>query len=243
MRLIAWNANGVHHKKRSFEQNAKFLWKQHADLIIISETIGPDEPMKPGIGWTESKDHGLGLGVAVGDGLTLRAEETIKSTVLATAFQITAGSITLYLLAVWPVKDKGDSSYGKQLCSLLEDKAVKMFLGHKYAILAGDFNSTAKIKAQAKLHHKLVAQAKDLGLKSVFHEKKQANHGEEEEEDHTYRHGGRGKGHFHIDYCFLSTALLGEASFTILNGPKWEEHSDHFPIQVDFTVPGLSSGK
>jgi endonuclease/exonuclease/phosphatase (EEP) superfamily protein YafD len=238
MRLIAWNANGVRFKKRTFEESAKHLLSdQQADVVVISETVGPVDPGKPGVSWTPC--GGLGLGVAVRDGLTLRAEKKLDSPVLSSAYTVTAGPVHFRLVAAWPVKAKAGPSYGEQLWAALADEVHGEFLRQENAILAGDFNSTAKIPAQAKRHLKFVERPAALGLKSVYHEKRGVAHGKENEGDHTYRHGGRGKGHFHIDYCFLSPALLRSAKVTILNGPEWEELSDHFPLQVDFSLPGL----
>ena len=238
MRLISWNANGVHHKKRSFEQNAEFLWEQPADLIIISETNGPIDPAKSGTDWNSRVR--LGLGVAVRGALTLSAPSKFASPIFSSAYTVTAGRVRIQLVAAWPVRAKnakGALSYGAQLLAGLTDEVHGKILRHDHAILCGDFNSTAKSPRQAKRHNEFVDRASALGLRSVYHEVRQVAHGQEKEGDHTYRHGGPGKGQFHIDYCFLSPALLRSASFRILNGPEWEELSDHYPIQVDFTVP------
>ena len=237
MRLIAWNANGVLFKKRTFEHNAELLWQQHADVVIIAETSGPQVPKGAGSDWNPSGN--LGLGVAVRSDYSLSVRKKISHPVLSTACTVAVGPINLHLVAAWPVKAKGGPAYGEQLNAALADDVHGNFLRDDYAILVGDLNSTARIPAQAKLHHQFVDRAATLGLTSVYHEKKPAVHGREPEGDHTYRHGGPGKGHFHLDYCFLSAALLLTAEITILRGEEWEKLSDHFPIQIDFTVLSL----
>jgi endonuclease/exonuclease/phosphatase family metal-dependent hydrolase len=49
----------------------------------------------------------------------------------------------------------------------------------------------------------------------------------------TFQWSGKGNGRYHIDYCFLSPALIRSASVRILDGPMWGAHSDHLLLQVD----------
>jgi endonuclease/exonuclease/phosphatase family metal-dependent hydrolase len=229
MRIIAWNANCVRHKKRSFEENAKFLFAEDADVIILSETTRPTKKPNDHVDWVEAGN--LGLGVEARNGYTIMPYNSeIRAPLLFSAYRV-GGPVSFNLLAAWPVKLKGGPSYSQLLNNALD--VYREFLSESHSIMAGDLNSTARIPAQTKLHRAFVEKAGGFGLKSIYHVQNGVPHGKEK--DDTYRHGGRGKGRFHIDYCFLSAALLGSATIRVLNSAVWEARSDHYPIQIDLS--------
>jgi len=112
------------------------------------------------------------------------------------------------------------------------------FLAAKRVVILGDLNTSSRVKTQELTHPEFVAKAAALGLTSIYHHQTGEIHGQETLA--TYRHGGSTESAFHIDYCFLSHALLGSASIRVVNRAEWKTRSDHFPIVVDVQEAKIS---
>jgi hypothetical protein len=226
MRIIAWNANFNRHR-RPFEAMAEILGALDPDLIVISETARPIR-VEPGhIAWVGEKEPGLGIVARNGYSL-LPHEANIGAPPLSAAYRV-QGPSSLNLLAVWPIRDRDGPSYDQLLNSTLDHFAE--FLKAERTVLIGDLNTSTRVDAQKKSHPSLVARLDCLGLSSLYHLRSGERHGEETAP--TYRHGGLGKGLFHIDYAFLSQTLQKAAKIQVLSGLEWEARSDHYPIVVD----------
>lgn len=233
MRIIAWNANYVGHPKRTFKAAADLLFDAGADLAIISEVARPPELIPGQLDWIGA--GGPGLGVVVRKGYTIRrARFDSPPPSLFGGYRI-RGPVDLNLVAAWPVRNRQGPSCGKLLNEAL--MLYGEFLQGGRSVLAGDLNSSTGVKSQRTSHPAFVKRARALGLESAYHHLRGVDHGQETEP--TYRHGDSGKGKFHIDYCFLSLALLSGAQVQILNGPLWEKRSDHFPVVVDLNLSEL----
>jgi endonuclease/exonuclease/phosphatase family metal-dependent hydrolase len=107
------------------------------------------------------------------------------------------------------------------------------FLSDQRTVMIGDFNSSSRVLVQKDSHPAFMTRAGALGLRSIYHTQTGQPHGGEKV--HTYRHHDAVKSRFHLNYCFLSTALLDSASMRVLDNPKREARSDHYPIVVDLT--------
>ncbi len=225
MRIIGWNAN-YNNRRRSLEADVALLKAEEADLIVLSETARPNAEVAGRVVWLGTAVPGLA--VIAGNGYTVSAcDRNTNAPPLFGGFHV-RGPSSLDLLAAWPVKAPG-WSYARLLHESLEVFAD--FLSTERVALIGDLNSSSRVKAQSKSHPAFVERAARLGLVSIYHHQMMEGHGEETVS--TYRRGGTGGGLFHIDYCFVSKALLGSASIRVLNGPKWDGLSDHAPIVVE----------
>ncbi len=231
MRLIAWNSN-FNNKGRSFEEDATCLFAEGADLIVLSESTRPKTPQNSQCGWTHWKaGKDLGLGVVAGPGYQLTASPLNASAPAIFSGYKVQGPVSFNLLASWPVNEEGTPSYTRLLNSALDH--FEGFLTEGPTIMAGDYNSSTKVKEQAATHPAFVARMAGLNLHSAYHHRTREQHGLETK--HTFRCS---HGQFHIDYCFLSPGLLNAAQVEILDVPIWESRSDHYAVQVD--LPDLS---
>jgi endonuclease/exonuclease/phosphatase (EEP) superfamily protein YafD len=133
------------------------------------------------------------------------------------------------LAAVWPVDRDNRHPYHDTLMQALECHGDE--LRRPPAIMAGDLNSSTRVKDQAKSHSLFVDAAREVGLESVYHHHAGEDHGAELL--NTYVHGKKNPVPFHIDYCFVSRALLPAATITIPQSPFWAARSDHYPLILD----------
>lgn len=230
MRLLIWNANYACHR-RTFEQNADHLFREHADLVILSEVAQPSS-LAAGRGLWIGEKGKPGLAVMAGPDYTIAPSElNANAPPLFGAFKV-RGALSFNLLAVWPVDSRAGAYYNKLLDEALD--VFGDFLQGERAVMAGDFNSSSKVLAQQATHPAFVARAETQRLKSLYHHQTNEEHGQEQIP--TFRFSGKGKGKYHIDYCFMSPVLLQAARIQILRGPAWESRSDHFPLQVDIDL-------
>lgn len=79
-------------------------------------------------------------------------------------------------------------------------------------------------------HSDVVRGLQELGLKSLYHQIQGEAQGKEEMP--TFFMCRRKAKPYHIDYAFLSEALLQKASLEIGHPKNWLEHSDHMPVMV-----------
>jgi|ERR1022692_2852834 hypothetical protein len=231
MRLIAWNANYNAHR-RTFEQDVEFLYGMNPDLIVLSETKAPINDDPEHIGWFGEPGK-PGLGVIARNSYSIADCGQNKEAPRWFAGFRVMGPCPFNLLAAWPTQYPKRPRYGELLNSALDYFGA--FLEGGRSALVGDLNSSSDVLSQKKSHGEFVAKAAGLGLQSVYHAPSNRPHGGEP--DKTYRHGGKGKGLFHIDYCFLSPALLDGAKIEVLKDEEWKRRSDHSPIYVEIPNP------
>lgn len=231
MRLIAWNAN-YNNRRHPFRDTVEILEPLCADILVLSEVAPPvdgDPRRVQRVGGVTP-----GLVVVARGGWELQAlPENNQAPSLAGAFRV-RGAADFFLVAAWPIQNKGGPSYHKTLMAILDCFGETLKSGH--AILAGDLNSSSRVSSQKTTHPKFVEAAKVLGLASAYHEQSGEGHGVETVA--TYP----GRGGFHIDYCFVPQALAATANVSVLGAGDWPTRSDHFPVVVDipdraFTQP------
>jgi len=143
-------------------------------------------------------------------------------------FSVT-GPVEFVLSAVWPVQEKGSPTYARALAAMFERHATA--LSARNSIMAGDFNSSPGVSGQAKSHRAFVTRAREIGLSSAYHHHEGVEHGDERVG--TLRRGKENPKEFHIDYCFVSAALLSSATVTLLRSEEWKKLSDHVPLVLD----------
>lgn len=232
MRLIAWNANYNNHR-RSLEEAASLLEPLQADILVLSETaqFSQDNPLNAH--WFGA--NGPGLAVIARKGLHLRAHPANAAAPSITAGFEVNGDLRFNLVGAWPVQ--GASTYHQILMASL-DHYVAMFQGVP-AIFAGDLNSNTRVIGQRQSHPVFVERAHSHGLVSAYHFQTREPHGKET--IGTYCHHCNKSSMFHLDYCFVSQAIAGDARIRILSGDDWSRQSDHFPLVAEIPDGSLHS--
>lgn len=230
MRLVSWNCNGALRKK------LPVLQALEADIYIVQECEDPKRCTDSNyVEWAHNslwlgENKNRGLGVFARPGLTL------------TEMQFDAQGLELFLpfkvndaisiLAVW-TKEAGSPTfkYIGQLWKYLQLHAD--FLCAEKSILMGDLNSNVCWDKWDRWwnHSDVVKQLADLGLQSLYHNQSAESQGEETTPTF-FMHRSLEKP-YHIDYAFLSQALLQNAVLQIGMPQNWLEHSDHMPLIMD----------
>jgi exonuclease III len=229
MRIVTWNCGGALRRKRIA------LEPLEADILVIQECENPavsrDVPYRQWAGdhlWIgTNKDKGLGVFVKPGIELEL--------------IDLDPGRLELFLpcrvagismLAVW-TKQANSPTFGYigQLWKWLRRHG--RFLSARNAILIGDLNSNARWDVWDRWwnHSDVVNDLGRRGLTSVYHHScHEAQGAETEPTFFLHRKTARP---YHIDYAFLSSALLEGARVTVGAPESWLPSSDHMPVVVD----------
>lgn len=230
MRIVTWNCNGALRKKLDA------LKVLGADVYVIQECEDPERIKDPGYkDW--AKNH-LWVGTNKNRGLAVFA----KADIPLKRAELDAGKLELFipcliadritLLAVWTRHAKSPNfRYIGQLWKFLQQH--REFLRKKEAALIGDLNSNSIWDEWDRWwnHTDVVRELHELGLKSLYHHMRGENHGKEG--SHTFFMYRRAAKPYHIDYAFLSEALLPNASIELGLSKDWLHHSDHVPLIVD----------
>ena len=226
MRIVSWNSN-YNGRRWSFDAALKLLEPLRADIVVFCETAPPSVPVGPQVSWIGAAAPGLAV-VAFGE-YGLDPHPLNDGSPPLTAGFAVRGPQDLRLLAAWPVQYPGGVTYHQVLMGALDRYAE--FLGAGPAMLIGDLNSSARVTSQKRSHPLFVQRAKELGLRSLYHEQSGEAHGEELVP--TYRHHNRAEQPFHLDYCFASDALRANPRLMVLDDDVWWGRSDHCPIVVE----------
>ena len=235
MRLVAWNANYNRHR-RALEDDVAILRQFDADVLVISETAPPRTENPCGAVFTGGTP---GLAVIARDGVTIEPYDVGDAPPrLSLGFRIVA-PWRHDVIAVWPVSGPGMPSYHEVLMATLEHFGPLLTPGR--AIMAGDFNSSSRVVAQAASHPSFVARAAECGLVSAYHEITGEAHGKET--IGTYRHGAGNSYAYHLDYCFVSRPLLSSIRYRVCDDPSWDALSDHRPVVLDVEEPAGGEGR
>ena len=83
-------------------------------------------------------------------------------------------------------------------------------------------------------HSDVVNDLKAIGLESCYHQVAGEDQGKETRP--TFFMYRKVEKPYHIDYAFLSQALLPNAKLEIGDIDTWLEHSDHMPVVVDINA-------
>lgn len=225
MRLISWNANYNRHR-RPLDDSASLLASLGGDLLVLSEA---GRPRRDSVLDSRCVGDVPCLAIVARQGLHLEPHpENDAAPDLMAGFRV-SGSESFDLLAVWPVSRPDEFSYHQVLMAALDHYAD--LLGSGRAVMIGDFNSSSRVRSQARTHQRFVSGAAGLGLSSLYHHQTGEQHGQESVS--TYRHASGSTRDFHLDYCFVSEELLGSSRLRILHDESWMRVSDHYPLVVD----------
>lgn len=233
VRLVAWNANYNNHP-RSLEDSASLVAHLNPDVLVLSETVAPAEANPLGAQWVPGTVPGLAV-IAGRDFSIIPHRENDGAPLCAGGFFI-HGRVEFDLLAAWPVMTTKFPSYPSVLTAILD--RYEEFLRSAKIIMAGDLNSSTRVRGQEKSHPRLVDRLQSLGLSSVYHHLTGEVHGKEATPTFLYRHNPAQP--FHIDYCLVPEPLLPSSSLEILTDTRWAELSDHFPLVLDLDDEALA---
>jgi hypothetical protein len=231
LRLVSWNANYNRHR-RSLDDSAALLADFGADILILCESGRPAADSRLSACYVGGVP---GLGVVARPGLRLEPHpENDAAPDLLACYRV-SGDACFDLVAVWPVHRPDEFTYHEILMAALDHYSDVLSGGR--AVMMGDFNSSTKVRSQARTHQRFVTAAAQLGLASVYHANSGEAHGVESVS--TYLHSSGTDCRFHIDYCFVSQELLAASALAIPDDQSWMALSDHYPLVADIQLPPL----
>lgn len=229
MKIVSWNCNGALRKKLGA------LTVLNADVCVIQECEDParctDSEYKA---WASNclwigTNKNRGLGVFAKQGISLEPAELDAGPLELFLPCIVGGYIAL--LAVWTREANSPTfRYIGQLWKYLQ--LHHKFLRQELAICIGDLNSNVCWDVWDRWwnHSDVLKELKALGLESIYHHSKSEVQGKESLPTFfMHRHLERP---YHIDYAFLSQALLSGTVAEVGHPSKWLEFSDHMPLIV-----------
>lgn len=229
MRIVTWNCGGALRRKRSA------LDSLEADILVIQECESPANSRDTT--YQQWAGNHLWIGTDKNKGLGVFARTDLSLTPLpredhGLQLLLTCQIDDLTLLAVWTKKsDSTTFRYIGQLWKWLQFH--QDLLTAERALLLGDLNSNAIWDAQHRgcSHSDVVRILDQRGMVSLYHHTRNERHGGETIPTLFFR---RDQGRpYHIDYAFLSPALLASARVDIGDPATWLTLSDHMPVVVD----------
>jgi exodeoxyribonuclease-3 len=138
------------------------------------------------------------------------------------------GPISFTALGIWGQGPR----YADDVMRTLD--AYRRLLGSAPAVVLGDLNSGSNLTRQqpSKGHARILAALEDCGLVSAYHAFHNVAHGHEAHP--TYRHQRNVTKPWHIDFCFVPAAWVGNLrAVEVIDGEEWPKKSDHLPLRVE----------
>lgn len=237
MKIICWNC------QMAFRHKADPILALKPDLLIVIECESKEKlaGALEGHGvvqvfWEGENEH-KGIAVICFGALELRQVPTNLSTyryILRFQF-VNKQETDLWVIWAMPHKGNPKKSYVSQIWRALQ--RYKKTMGNQ-AILIGDFNSNAiwDKKGRVGNHTDVVKFLGKRDIVSMYHHFRLEQHGEEKEPT-WYLHKKQEKP-YHLDYCFVSRALIDpQSNIEVGQFKEWIGHSDHMPIVVE--LPAL----
>lgn len=233
MRIVTWNCNGALRNKLDVIDTL------NADLLVVQECENPSESSssiyKKWVGnylWEGSyKSKGIGV--------------FAKSPLLIERLDLDASGLECFLpfrinkevsvLAVWSKQANSPTfAYIGQIWKYLQKH--KNVFSSPNALILGDFNSNTcwDIWDRWWNHSDVVRELSEIGLSSVYHELKQEAQGQES--NPTFYMYRKLEKPYHIDYIFLSQALISESILEVGDAKFWLQYSDHVPLIADINI-------
>ncbi|MBI2479928.1 MAG: endonuclease/exonuclease/phosphatase family protein [Planctomycetia bacterium] len=225
MRLITWNCHHGNCDERAAELD---ILVPDIDIVVLQECKQPEIVDSDRIQWFgELPDKGVAV-IARGKYHLERA--SVDPTLTHSVFPVhVRGSASFNLLAIHAWKrptyveaiDRGVTTYSD-------------FLRSGTSLMAGDFNSHRRFdKKYPKLNHSMLVDrlGREFGLTSAYHSFRDGD------EEPTYYHHWNDTKPFHLDYCFVPTAMVRHISeVKVAKFDDWRKRSDHHPVVVDIDL-------
>ncbi len=225
----------------AFRKKAEFILEHKPDILIVPECEHPDK-LKFNNSISNPTDI-LWFGTNQNKGLAILSYSNFRFKLLdlhnpelkmIIPVEVSNGNFTFTLFAIWAYNPLDtDYKYVGQIW-----KAVNYYeqlLKEENIILAGDFNSNViwdKLNRKVS-HAMLVEKLSSLNIFSTYHSHSSSAQGVETHPTfYMYRHQNKP---YHIDYCFVSSALLNKLeSVEIGDYDYWIKYSDHVPVIATF---------
>jgi exonuclease III len=230
MRILTWNCNGAFRKK--FEQLEQFS----ADILVIQECEDPqqckDAKYKD---WAENciwrgENPNKGLAIIANKKIRLRLNDWAGGELKY--FISCKVSNEFNVIGAWCHGDTIDFQYIGQFWKYLQINKSRF----KDCIIAGDFNSNAIWDKPNRPwnHSNVIAELKQLGIRSLYHLHRKEIQGCEKEAT-LYLQKNLAKA-YHIDYIFGSTRFIDRLTTVTTGVPsQWLSFSDHMPVLTEFS--------
>ncbi len=230
MRLVSWNCC------RGPAAKLSLLVPLAPSIAVVQECPRPDT-VNPSCLWSGDNPR---QGIAVLSSSEYRVEPIAPRAAprYTLPFQV-SGPRAFLLLAVWS-KAERDHPYVKGIIRAVE--LYEDLITAQPTVVIGDFNSNSiwnRRRPGARDHGALVAMLSQLGLVSAYH----VFHGEEQGSEtrptlYLLRNALRP---YHIDYCFVPESWATKiCSVSVGTDPDWARASDHRPLIVDLSFPGVA---
>jgi exonuclease III len=227
MKVISWNCNG------GFRKKFHLLDDFGADVLVIQECEDPSRSIESYKNWAknylwvgDNKNRGLGV--------FCRPEYNLLQLPFSSEelqiFLPCRINDAFNLVAVWTKMGNTKLQYIGQLWQYLQLNSARF--ENDISAFIGDFNSNSNWDKSGRIwnHTEVVRKLNEMGLVSGYHQVFQEEQGKETKPTF-YLHRNTNKP-YHIDYAFVSAALLekGAAKFEIGKASEWLSSSDHLPI-------------
>ena len=230
MKIVTWNCNGALRKK--YEALEEF----DADLLIVQECEDPAQSPKRYAEWAgdylwTGGSKNKGIGVFAKNGISIETLDWPDGELQQ--FLPCCINDQFNLLAVWTMHSSTFQYIG-QFWKYLQLNKERIAVTD--TVICGDFNSNVcwDKKNRHWNHCDVVRELGELDIHSMYHELFGENQGEESKP--TLFMQRKLNRPYHIDYTFMSKALMDGGSIEVGSPARWLELSDHMPIMFSVVV-------
>jgi exonuclease III len=229
MRLVSWNCKGAFHQKHDAISELRpdvLIVPECERLSDIPQALGSAPVMS--FEWFGTNPR-KGLAVLSYGDYTFELHPSYDPRHRWIVPVSVSGPISFLLFAVWTVPHSDSRSYVHPLFEAFEH--YKSLIETSDAIWAGDFNASFAFDRPSRRYkfRDFVSLLDRYGFRSLYHEQRGCQHGDEPEDTfYLYHHAERG---FHIDYMFASNGFQPSTfSLSVGSHVTWMRRSDHVPL-------------